>query len=178
MGPTWVLSAPDGTDIGPMNLAIRVGYVHWHACQRRCWMVACFQYWLSFHVSDSRLFYRWLNLITVVCDFRRCCAGVHYKFHYALIKYQGCSHWHSTTGLWFDAMLSKSLMYYFPNLFQLGLIYLLLQCMPLYMHMVLFYFAALCLYDQFIMDSCDPLTYIHLGPHLLTWFSFNPSTDK
>ena len=24
MGPTWVLSAPDGPHIGPMNLAIRV----------------------------------------------------------------------------------------------------------------------------------------------------------
>ena len=29
MGPTWVLSAPDGPDVGPMNLAIRddAGYV-------------------------------------------------------------------------------------------------------------------------------------------------------
>ena len=25
MGPTWVLSAPDGPHIGPMNLAIRDG---------------------------------------------------------------------------------------------------------------------------------------------------------
>ena len=24
MGPTWVLSAPDGPQVGPMNLAIRV----------------------------------------------------------------------------------------------------------------------------------------------------------
>ena len=24
MGPTWVLSAPDGPNVGPMNLAIRV----------------------------------------------------------------------------------------------------------------------------------------------------------
>ena len=27
MGPTWVLSAPDGPHVGPMNLAIR-GYPH------------------------------------------------------------------------------------------------------------------------------------------------------
>ena len=27
MGPTWVLSAPDGPHVGPMNLAIRVGIV-------------------------------------------------------------------------------------------------------------------------------------------------------
>ena len=26
MGPTWVLSAPDGPHVGPMNLAIR-GYI-------------------------------------------------------------------------------------------------------------------------------------------------------
>ena len=26
MGPTWVLSAPDGLQVGPMNLAIRVVY--------------------------------------------------------------------------------------------------------------------------------------------------------
>ena len=25
MGPTWVLAAPDGPQVGPMNLAIRVG---------------------------------------------------------------------------------------------------------------------------------------------------------
>ena len=25
MGPTWVLSAPDGSHVGPMHLAIRVG---------------------------------------------------------------------------------------------------------------------------------------------------------
>ena len=26
MGPTWVLSSPDGPHVGPMNLAIRVSY--------------------------------------------------------------------------------------------------------------------------------------------------------
>ena len=28
MGPTWVLSAPDGPHVGPMNIAIRLGL--WH----------------------------------------------------------------------------------------------------------------------------------------------------
>ena len=28
MGPNWVLSAPDGPHVGPMNLAIRAGSVH------------------------------------------------------------------------------------------------------------------------------------------------------
>ena len=27
MGPTWVLSAPDGPHVGPMNLAIRVVFL-------------------------------------------------------------------------------------------------------------------------------------------------------
>ena len=27
MGPTWVLSSPDGPHVGPMNLAIRVAYL-------------------------------------------------------------------------------------------------------------------------------------------------------
>ena len=27
MGPTWVLSAPDGPHVGPMNLAIRVANI-------------------------------------------------------------------------------------------------------------------------------------------------------
>ena len=29
MGPTWVLSAPDGPHVGPMNLAIRVLLHRW-----------------------------------------------------------------------------------------------------------------------------------------------------
>ena len=28
MGPTWVLSAPAGPHVGPMNIAIRDGYIH------------------------------------------------------------------------------------------------------------------------------------------------------
>ena len=28
MGPTWVLQAPDGPHVDPMNLAIRVGFCH------------------------------------------------------------------------------------------------------------------------------------------------------
>ena len=31
MGPTWVLSAPDGPHVSPMNLAIREHSVHWDA---------------------------------------------------------------------------------------------------------------------------------------------------
>ena len=32
MGPTWVLSAPDGPHVGPMNLAIR-GVNNYDLCQ-------------------------------------------------------------------------------------------------------------------------------------------------
>ena len=35
MGPTWVLSAPDGPHVGPMNLAIRA--VHFYFYQVTCW---------------------------------------------------------------------------------------------------------------------------------------------
>ena len=45
MGPTWVLSAPDGPHVGPMNLAIRVyfhiQYLYWDTLQQFynhiCW---------------------------------------------------------------------------------------------------------------------------------------------
>ena len=33
MGPTWVLLAPDGPHIGPMNLAIRGAYPSWPPCR-------------------------------------------------------------------------------------------------------------------------------------------------
>ena len=41
MGPTWVLSAPDGPHVGPMNVAIRVYlsvwcmYIHMEYCKRK-----------------------------------------------------------------------------------------------------------------------------------------------
>ena len=61
MGPTWVLSAPDGPHVGPMNLAIRDSYSHrqgyhydfktWEDCpyywpstqgiQQLCWCLCC-----------------------------------------------------------------------------------------------------------------------------------------
>ena len=52
MGPTWVLSAPDGPRVGPMNLAIRVtkGSLDinvWclnHLCTCSCWWPANFRY--------------------------------------------------------------------------------------------------------------------------------------
>ena len=33
MGPTWVLSAPDGPHVGPMNLVIRVVHHSWELLQ-------------------------------------------------------------------------------------------------------------------------------------------------
>ena len=52
MGPIWVLSAPDGPHVGPMNLAIRVAVsrwqgsvrwpspMRWPAATSRCWYVS------------------------------------------------------------------------------------------------------------------------------------------
>ena len=37
MEPTWVLSAPDGSHIGPMNLAIRVYFDNAHTSLRNSW---------------------------------------------------------------------------------------------------------------------------------------------
>ena len=34
MGPTWVLSAPDGPHVGPMNLAIKDDFEYWRWCYR------------------------------------------------------------------------------------------------------------------------------------------------
>ena len=51
MGPTWVLSAPDGPHVGPMNLAIRAVF---QLClskvpaiiERRCYICKVFSHWL------------------------------------------------------------------------------------------------------------------------------------
>ena len=36
MGPTWVLSAPDGPHVGSMNLAIRIGFLSYHMTNMNC----------------------------------------------------------------------------------------------------------------------------------------------
>ena len=51
MGPTWVLSAPDGPHVGPMNLAIRDAacdfwYIHCHHGNREwSWCELCRHWW-------------------------------------------------------------------------------------------------------------------------------------
>ena len=44
MGSTWVLSAPDGPYVGPMNLAIRVFILHVFLQYAHVWLKFCF-YW-------------------------------------------------------------------------------------------------------------------------------------
>ena len=39
MGPTWVLSAPGGPHVGPMNLAIRVNFLLKLSIQKMCFKV-------------------------------------------------------------------------------------------------------------------------------------------
>ena len=45
MGPTWVLSAPDGPHVGPMNLAIQEGSLVVEYIPRIMYMVLCSLQW-------------------------------------------------------------------------------------------------------------------------------------
>ena len=42
MGPTWVLLAPGGSHVGPMNLAIRVGFVYLANFSKEALLHDCF----------------------------------------------------------------------------------------------------------------------------------------
>ena len=46
MGPTWVLSAPDGPHVGPMNLAVRV-VIGSHLTQSIGKLLCGWQFWLG-----------------------------------------------------------------------------------------------------------------------------------
>ena len=64
MGPTWVLSAPDGPHVGPMNIAIRVPL---HA-QSDIWYLFIFAVWIAFFmITYTRVWNKkaqstWFNL--------------------------------------------------------------------------------------------------------------------
>ena len=45
MGPTWVLSAPDGPHVGPINLAIRAAFGHEMTCCRQAASLHLSQCW-------------------------------------------------------------------------------------------------------------------------------------
>ena len=72
MGHTWVLSAPDGPHIGPMNLAIRVYKLPWTsccwsplpvACRRGCWCPAvCKIHWTIGGFCDNPQMLAGINL--------------------------------------------------------------------------------------------------------------------
>ena len=47
MGPTWVLSAPDGPHVGPMNLVI------WIDCEGRLWDVYCDHLWSNLPCNEG-----------------------------------------------------------------------------------------------------------------------------
>ena len=54
MGPIWVLSAPDGPHVGPMNLAIRELLAHWiNICFVLIFDLLCIQ-WLISRIQDSQ----------------------------------------------------------------------------------------------------------------------------
>ena len=48
MGPTWVLSAPDGPHVGPMNLAIRATIVYTCDCPYNGWDMNRLALWMSY----------------------------------------------------------------------------------------------------------------------------------
>ena len=90
MGPTWVLSAPDGTHVGPMNLAIREGT--WDlrfVCVT--WLMSSFDLrykelvyssWNIFMVSSERIHHCCKSFRTFVNVF------VRYKFLWMLVLYR------------------------------------------------------------------------------------------
>ena len=58
MGPTWLLSAPDGPHVGPMNLAIRVHSYGWSSTsydtkkrKRKCAMWLYINWWYNYMKS-------------------------------------------------------------------------------------------------------------------------------
>ena len=71
MGPTWVLSAPDGPHVSPMNLAIRVYYSGWAFYSSPCvpdilWpFMCCWQFCLRFQYGEVACWgccYFWVNI--------------------------------------------------------------------------------------------------------------------
>ena len=51
MGPTWVLSAPDGPHVGPMYLAITVDYGLLHILKQFRRTVSCFNWEMNILLS-------------------------------------------------------------------------------------------------------------------------------
>ena len=67
MGPTWVLSAPDRPNVGPMSLAIRVrmnnlfngtfGVQSFHLDEFTCFLVFFLYQWFRVHFYEAILFH-------------------------------------------------------------------------------------------------------------------------
>ena len=68
MGPTWVLSAPDGPHVGPMNLAIRVSILDRLKPIIRCTRILCVGYPSSFSEDDG-----WVHMSTTWRDHTLSC---------------------------------------------------------------------------------------------------------
>ena len=70
MGPTWVLSAPDGHHVGPMNLAIRViSQIVISVLYAGCWLVIA---WCRFNTKPlSKSIYMTGNHISVILKQRK-----------------------------------------------------------------------------------------------------------
>ena len=66
MGPTWVLSAPDGPHVGPMNLAIRV-VMYWKQTDWCCHALLPCSTWVNdYHVPHGSLINSNLQLVKIM----------------------------------------------------------------------------------------------------------------
>ena len=72
MVPTWVLSAPDGPHVGPMNLAIRVGQCH------GCWCIVLTNHQLPWHWQSIQC----VSNIYGTSFLRNDCQGMWFAFGY------------------------------------------------------------------------------------------------
>ena len=107
MGPTWVLSAPDGPVVGPMNLAIRVSICNnrgclWENCEKK----TCFG-WIVFFVRTVCINIASPREIYIICSYFQPQAfninyckpvlkaiiehNLHHKFWWPDINYKHCS---------------------------------------------------------------------------------------
>ena len=74
MGPTWILSAPDGPHVGPMNLVIREGTVV-------CWHPD----FIRLHRGSSLPF-----LVVIQNQWKHCSILIQFQTTWALSQYKDC----------------------------------------------------------------------------------------
>ena len=118
MGPTWVLSAPDGPHVGPMNLTIRVGASVSRDClflvpctyRNMSWRLLKPELHIYIHIYDlTTKIHHWVDFvewyfgrIDLTLEFVTCIFPLHNKFMlYVYWRSPSLLHWHwSNTIAW------------------------------------------------------------------------------